>query len=60
MTLYQLTSKLQAIIDREPSRGKLEVYVYFTDLEDTYDGFRTPQPILLVDNSVSDRIDINI
>jgi len=50
MTVNQLIKELQSIVKEDNLRGELEVYMYFDD----------PYPIGLIDNSISDRIDINI
>lgn len=56
MTLNELIKELQAIVEESPERGELEIYAY--TLDDV--AIEEPNAILMVDNSISDRIDINI
>ena len=59
LTLYSLLSKLQAIVEQEPQRGKLPVCVYISE-EALVDGKESPHHIHSIDNSIGDRIDINV
>ena len=52
-TLNELIECFTKIIRDSPERGNLPVWVYNPDFGDI-------MPIVMIDNSVSDRIDINV
>lgn len=55
MTLNELIEELQLILKKDNSRGELEVYIYTTPETPNEE----PVSIHSIDNSISDRIDIN-
>jgi len=56
MLLKELISELQSIADKDKNRLDLEVFIYpYDDTES-----ESPNEISGIDNSISDRIDINV
>lgn len=55
MTLNELIEELHIILKMDESRGDLEVYIYPNEGCPTEE----PVPIHSIDDSISDRIDIN-
>lgn len=60
MTLNKLINELQEAARSNPARSSQEVFIYITDIEALPDNGESPISIKFVDNSISDRVDINI
>lgn len=53
MTVQELINELTNIVNNEPERKDMDVYIF------THNG-ESPMEIHFVDNSISDRVDINV
>jgi hypothetical protein len=57
MKLKKLIEELLSITNENPKRSEQEVYIYIQDINDVGPGINN---IILVDNDIDDRVDINI
>lgn len=52
MTTNDVIRELEAIVRADPAKGQMECYIYPMASEE-------PEPISMIDGSISDRVDIN-
>lgn len=54
MTVKQLIEKLQDIVQKQPEKENVDVYIYVVE-----EVLEEPIPLTFVDDSISDRVDLN-
>lgn len=58
MLVNEVIEKLQKIVEDNPEKGLTELYVYITNIDELSDD--EIHSIILIDDDISDRVDINI
>lgn len=52
MTTNEVIAELQKVVQANPEKGVQQCYIYSMQTEE-------PEPITMIDGSISDRVDIN-